>query len=170
MKKNEYIAFWGDSLRTIPVDHIAGLQMPQSTESFLVNYGLPMSMEKLQNVLEIRFYFENEQIKLVNVDNEDFIIIGDDGGGFISIERKSGEVHLIMFEPYFKKTFINKDIISFLQFLQLFGKYQQKFQLNGEGNQAYDNLVQTMINEMKSIDSKSFISEETWWSIVTNQP
>ncbi len=128
------------------------------TRSFLSKYGLP----QLKNIFIIEDLLLFDDFKIYEKDDRK-IIIGQDSGGFLCIDRYNGVLQ--SFDPAGKNRdyFVNSCISDFIECLY----YYKKIFINIANEISEDeeiNIYNKLVDIFFKIDPAILNSEENWWS------
>lgn len=93
-------------------------------------------------------------------------IIGHDYGTDICIDS-NGEIISSDPEQELPTRFINKDLKTFLEFLNIFSEYYIQCGETDEEEQMQ--LLENIKEEFNRVDSRALDNEENWWSVILEQ-
>lgn len=93
-------------------------------------------------------------------------VIGNDYGTDICIDSK-GEIISLDPDHELPTRFINQNLNSFLEFLNLFAVYYTKIGEAGEEEQLQ--ILEELKEEFNRIDSRALDYEDNWWSVILEQ-
>lgn len=132
--------------------------LSNTTKEILCDIGLPNNLLNF-----VQFNIEKaENIRL----NEKYVIIGNDFGTNICIDDKD-EIVSVDVKNEYPVRFINKNLVTFLEFIVVFLSYEDKI------NNADDNEINQVMKELRKefdmIDIQALSSKENWWSIILEQ-
>ena len=95
-----------------------------------------------------------------------YTVIGNDYRTDICIDSK-GEIISSDPEQELPARFINRDLETFLKFLNIFTAYHMKVREVDEEKQIQ--ILDEMKEEFNKIDSRALDSEDNWWSVILEQ-
>lgn len=163
MDKKSSTEFWNNSCIQFDLDTLSKYSLTQDTRKYLSLVGLPVNGEFLKD-LNISFYSNFEQI---NVQDCDYIAIGDDYGTKICINGKSNEVVSIDIEEYMNIRFINSSIENFIDFLQIY--FTKRPELAHADDEKAVEITSLIKDEFNRLDPRALDYEENWWTIILEQ-
>jgi hypothetical protein len=108
MTPDEFAYAWEDGeeqLARWPETELAVLDLPVSTKQFLANCGLPESAAPF-----LSFVTRLAEPPTVQVETEQFVVIGSNGSGDPIVLSADGEVSFLNHDNNFSKHYINKDV------------------------------------------------------------
>lgn len=95
-----------------------------------------------------------------------YTVIGNDYGTNICINSK-GEVISLDPEQELPTRFINRDLETFLKFINIFTAYHMKVREADEEEQIQ--ILDEMKEEFDKVDSRALDDEDNWWSVIVEQ-
>ena len=95
-----------------------------------------------------------------------YTVIGNDYGTDICINSK-GEIISLDPEQELPTRFINRDLETFLKFLNIFTAYHMKVREVDEEKQIQ--ILDEMKEEFDKLDSRALDYEDNWWSVILEQ-
>lgn len=132
--------------------------LSNSTKRILCDIGLP---NEPLNFIQ----FNIREIESIILD-EEHVIIGNDFGTYICINRKQ---QIVSIDPQneYPIRFVNKNLETLLQFIAIILSYEDKM------NEANDDETYQIMQEIRKkfdiIDIQALSNEEHWWSIILEQ-
>jgi hypothetical protein len=108
MTADEFAEAWEDGdnqLARWPETELVGLDLPLSTKEFLVGWGLPESAAPF-----LSFVTRSTEQPTMQVDTEQFVVIGSNGSGDPVVLSVAGEVFYLNHDNNVSKHYINKDV------------------------------------------------------------
>ena len=95
-----------------------------------------------------------------------YTVIGNDYGTDICINSK-GEIISLDPEQELPTRFINRDLETFLKFLNIFTTYHMKVCDVDEEEQIQ--ILDEIIEEFNKVDSRALDYEDNWWFVILEQ-
>lgn len=130
------------------------------TVQFLKKYGLPDLSETLITIEDLRF-FEDDKLCCYPKDKTK-IIIGEDSGGVLCLDKDTGIMYSLGDEHY-PIMFVNSSIEDFLRCLYIY-----KLSYDDHAEDITENeelsLFYHLTSEFNKIDTEILSDPENWWS------
>lgn len=114
--------------------------------------------------LNISFYNEFERI---SNEDENYVVIGDDYGTKLCISEKTNAVVSIDVEESMSIRFVNSNIESFLNFLQIY--FTRRPELSTADDDEAIEIVKLIRDNFNMLDSSALNNEDNWWSVILEQ-
>jgi len=165
--------FGRDGLIRASNECVASLLVPEKSKDFLTSVGLPKENILLcdfkltqENFLRIKEY---AQKKGITVENLPYKVIGNDGYMQICLSEKNkkGEVLAYDLKGELPTRYINCNIETFIGFLALYAKACDQY--GSLSDQEMLEGAQEFEKQLQLLDPTAFKSDQTWWSIITQQ-
>lgn len=163
MDKKSITEFWNDTLIRFNMKSLSDYSLSKETQDFLCSIGLPIKCEFLKDLC-LSFYDDFEQI---NINDSEYIVIGDDYGTKLCIVGKTGEVVSVDIEGNMNIRFINSNIECFLFFLQIF--LTKKPELAGVDDEEAAEIVKAIKNSFNKFDLAALSDDDNWWAVILEQ-
>jgi len=166
--------FGRDGLVRASNECVASLLISEKSKEFLVSVGVPkenillcdfkLSME---NCLRIKEYAR--KMGITTEEDLPYKVIGNDGYMQICLseQNKTGEVIAYDLKGELPTRYINCNIETFIGFLALYVKACGQY--GSLSDQEMLEGAQDFEKQLQLLDSTAFKSDQTWWSLITQQ-
>ena len=160
-------------LNLVPVSEqaVSGFSLSKETKDFLVNIGLPNETDKkLKDLLLLTFYHSSPKIREIALQNNKYIIIGDQEEVLTAIDQATNEVYAVdeTGETWsIQSKLINSSVQNLMHCLGVYLSHEDKL-VNANDAEA-KNIVNSIRQQFSSIDAKALADENSFWSTILEQ-
>lgn len=170
---------WRDKLKPIQPElyYPAGLKLPDATERFLKEFGLPSlrndKTQKVTPILEIQFFEEYPENNLETCFGKNFFPIARDPflpSIIVAIDYSNGQVFQFYNQDQHADNFlyfVNSSVEAFITCLGIY--LSEHLSLPENRNIPTAILARNLRKELKSIDAKAAKSDDYFWSVILEQ-